>query len=369
MSVSPEDDLQALRRALAELDRQLLEIVAARQNTASRIGELKQEMGKATRDYAQEKEVIERARKVAEDLSLPQPLSDDILSLLIRHSLASQEQQRLAFHAEGHGRPVLVVGGAGKMGRWFVRFLDSQGYAVEVADPAGAVEGHPHLSDWRDSSLDHHLIIVASQMRTTAGILAELRERQPQGIVVDISSLKSPIRKELFSLVEAGVRVCSIHPMFGPDTGLLSGRHVIFVDLGQPDTLAEVRRLFEPTMAELVEMDLEDHDRLIAYVLGLSHALNIAFFTALAESGEAAPRLARLSSTTFDAQLAVASSVARDNPRLYFEIQSLNEYGTESLSALLYAVERLRSVVRASDEEGFVTLMARGREYLATRRG
>ena len=35
-----------------------------------------------------------------------------------------------------------------------------------------------------------------------------------------------------------------------------------------------------------------EHDRLIAYVLGLSHALNISFFTALARSGEAAPRWA-----------------------------------------------------------------------------
>jgi hypothetical protein len=46
---------------------------------------------------------------------------------------------------------------------------------------------------------------------------------------------------------------------------------------------------------------------LIAYVLGLSHALNIAFFTALAGSGEAAPRLAQLSSTTYDAQVDVAT--------------------------------------------------------------
>jgi chorismate mutase/prephenate dehydrogenase len=104
-------------------------------------------------------------------------------------------------------------------------------------------------------------------------------------------------------------------------------------------------------------------------VLGLSHALNIAFFTALAESGEAAPRLATLSSTTFDAQLQVASRVATDNPELYFEIQVLNDYGTESLAALLYAVERLRSVVRAGDLEGFRGLMDRGRAYLSTRKG
>ena len=117
-------------------------------------------------------------------------------------------------------------------------------------------------------------------------------------------------------------------------------------------------------MATLVEMDLESHDRLIAYVLGLSHALNIAFFTALAESGEAAPKLATLSSTTFDAQLGVAAKVAAENPDLYFEIQTLNDYGTESLSALLYAVERLRSVVRAGDLEGFRGLMGRGKAYL-----
>jgi chorismate mutase/prephenate dehydrogenase len=142
---------------------------------------------------------------------------------------------------------------------------------------------------------------------------------------------------------------------------------VIFVDLGVPEANAAARELFGSTMATLVDMDLESHDRLIAYVLGLSHALNIAFFTALAESGEAAPRLATLSSTTFDAQLKVAAAVARDNPELYFEIQNLNDYGTESLSALLYAVERLRSVVRAGDLNGFRALMERGKAYLEQR--
>ena len=112
---------------------------------------------------------------------------------------------------------------------------------------------------------------------------------------------------------------------------------------------------------------LDDHDRLIAYVLGLSHALNLVFATALAESGEAAPKLAQLSSTTFDAQLAIASNVAEENPGLYFEIQWLNDYGTESLSALLYAVERLRSVVRAGDEGAFAALMERCRDHLRGR--
>ena len=148
----------------------------------------------------------------------------------------------------------------------------------------------------------------------------------------------------------------------------MSGRHVVFVDLGNDAALASVRELFAPTMAEQVVMSLDDHDRLIAYVLGLSHALNIAFFTALAESGEAAPKLARMSSTTFDAQLDVATRVAQESPELYYEIQSLNDYGAESLEALSKAVERIRTAVLSRDDKAFIALMGRGRDYLEDRR-
>jgi chorismate mutase/prephenate dehydrogenase len=143
---------------------------------------------------------------------------------------------------------------------------------------------------------------------------------------------------------------------------------VVFVDLGNEAALTAARELFAPTMAEQVVMSLDDHDRLIAYVLGLSHALNIAFFTALADSGEAAPKLARMSSTTFDAQLEVASHVAQESPELYYEIQSLNDYGAESLEALSKAVERLRTSVLSQDHAAFVALMRRGRDYLEDRR-
>jgi len=134
---------------------------------------------------------------------------------------------------------------------------------------------------------------------------------------------------------------------------------------GEDEKLQHLRR--ESPDVEQVVTTLDDHDRLIAYVLGLSHAINIAFFTALAESGEAAPRLARLSSTTFDAQLAVASLVAGESPALYFEIQALNQYGGDSLAALVEAVTRLQSLVANQDAAGFARLMRRGQSYLQDR--
>ncbi len=356
--------LDTLREQLNALDRELLKLAAHRQALATEVARVKREQGLPTRDFGRERDVLMRAREHATELGISPGLAEALLRPLIHASLATQEQARVSAQAHGTGQRALIIGGRGKMGRWFVEFLASQGFAVEIADPAGTVAGFAHRADWRQGGLDHDLIVLATPLGTTASVLERLAQHRPSGLVFDIGSLKTPLRTGLQALVTAGVRVTSLHPMFGPDTDMLSGRHVIFIDLGHPQAVTEARALFAHTMAEQVVTSLDEHDRLIAYVLGLSHALNIAFFTALAESGAAAPQLARLSSTTFDAQLEVASRVAAESPALYFEIQSLNAYGDESLHALEAAVAHLRSIVTSHDEPGFARLMTRGKSYL-----
>src|SRR5690349_16149108 len=360
--------LDDLRRRINELDRQILELVGKRQETSREVARAKRATGQATRDYNGEREVLLADRKTGKACGVSPQLSESILRLLIRSSLTTQEQASVAAQGAGSGRSALVIGGAGKMGRWFAEFMASQGFAVEVADPAGAPPGFTHLPDWRDSALKHDFIVIATPLGLTDKILRELAMRRPKGVIFDVGSLKSPLRAGLNALKSHGCRVTSLHPMFGPSTELLSGRHVIFVEAGSAEATAAARELFASTMVEQVVMSLDEHDRLIAYVLGLSHALNIAFFTALAESGEAAPRLAKMSSTTFDAQLDVATRVAQESPDLYFEIQSLNDYGAESLEALSQAVERIRAAVLSRDHDAFAGLMTQGRDYLEDRR-
>jgi chorismate mutase/prephenate dehydrogenase len=360
-------NLDELRTALTDLDGQLLELVARRQALSEQVAAVKRSTGRATRDFGREREVILRGRNAAERLKISPDLAESLLRQLIQSSLATQEQARVAAQAHGSGKRALVIGGHGKMGGWFAEFLASQGFRVAIADPRGSSPGFDRVVDWQTDPLDFDLIVLATPLSATAELLQVLARLRPRGLVFDLGSLKTPLRAGLDALVKAGCRVTSVHPMFGPDTELLSGRHVIFIDLGNQEALAQAQELFAPTMAERVVMGLDEHDRLIAYVLGLSHALNIAFFTALADSGEAAPRLARLSSTTFDSQLEVASRVAAESPELYFEIQSSNEYGNESLLALQTAGERLVATVKAKNAQEFTAIMNRGRAYLDVR--
>lgn len=359
--------LEEIRERLSALDAQLLALVAERQRLSREVAEAKRASGRGTRDYQRERDVLMRARATAESLQLSPDLAESVMRLLIRGSLTTQERLRIAAAGQGTGQSALVIGGGGKMGRWFVEFLASQGFGVTGADPGSRVEGVSWVADWREMPLDFDLIVVATPLQIANDVLQELAQRKPRGIVFDIGSLKSPLRAGIKAMQAAGCRLTSIHPMFGPDTALLSGRHVIFVDVGDQKAIETARTLFASTMAEQVVMTLDEHDRLIAYVLGLSHALNIVFFTALANSGEAAPRLAQLSSTTYDAQVDVATRVASESPELYFEIQSLNDYGRESLTALRAAVERLYQAVITNDAADFAAMMLRGREYLAGR--
>ena len=53
--------------------------------------------------------------------------------LLADHAGAGQRRGA----APAVGQRALVIGGAGKIGGWFAQFLGSQGFRVEIADPAG----------------------------------------------------------------------------------------------------------------------------------------------------------------------------------------------------------------------------------------
>ncbi|MGB0514715.1 MAG: prephenate dehydrogenase dimerization domain-containing protein, partial [Wenzhouxiangellaceae bacterium] len=110
-----------------------------------------------------------------------------------------------------------------------------------------------------------------------------------------------------------------------------------------------------------------EHDRLMAWVLGLSHALNLMFAATLsnASDGEEAgvERLASISSTTFQRQLDLATAVTGENPNLYFEIQHLNPNQEAVLGALAGTLDAVRAAIEGGDEQAFVALMERARDW------
>ena len=331
------------------------------------IGDHKLRTGAPLRHYEREREVIDRGMARAESLGLSGRLAREVLETLIHHSIGDQESYKLAQSEHGQGKQALVIGGLGRMGEWMSRYLDMVGYHVEVADPVDKDSPFDRVDDWESVINDYDLVVVAVPLRPSNDILHRLAELKPKGLIFDIGSLKSPMSSGLEALASAGCRACSVHPMFGPNEIGLSGRHILFVDVGNAEALAEARALFAHTAAECVDLSLQEHDEVMAWVLGLSHLVNIAFASALAESGEAVPLLRSISSSTFNAQLQVAAQVVSENPHLYFEIQQGNAMTGEVVGHFRRVLDELARSVRTGDEISWTRSMETANQRISSK--
>jgi len=362
-------ELLELRNRLDEIDSGIVDLIAERQAVVTTIGEHKLKTGLPLRHYEREREVIERGVARAESLGLSGKLAHDILQTLIHHSLSNQETHKLVSSGHGLGRRALVIGGLGRMGEWMARYLDMLGYGVDVADRVERQTPFNRVSDWEALVHSYDLIVVAVPLRPSNDILLRLAELKPECLVFDIGSLKSPMREGLDAMRQKGCKVCSVHPMFGPNEIGLSGRHILFVDVGDRQATAEARALFAHTAADCVELSLEEHDEVMAWVLGLSHLVNIAFAGALARSGEKVPLLQKISSSTFNAQLKVATQVVSENPHLYYEIQQGNVNTAEVSEQFRQVLDELVAAVASADEAVFTRVMGAAKQRLSGENG
>lgn len=357
-------ELLELRQRLDEIDTGIVDLIAERQAVVTTIAEHKLKTGLPLRHYEREREVIERGMARARSRGLDGSVARDILQTLIHHSLSNQETHKLVQSDHGQGQRALVIGGLGRMGVWMSRYLDMVGYNVDVADQATGSTPFSQVEDWQAAVNDYDLIVVAVPLRPSNDVLLRLAELKPECLVFDIGSLKSPMREGLDAMRQSGCRICSVHPMFGPDEIGLSGRHILFVDVGNKEAVAEARALFAHTAADCVELSLEEHDEVMAWVLGLSHLVNIAFAGALAESGEAVPLLKQISSSTFNAQLNVATQVVSENPHLYYEIQKGNVNTAEVSEHFQNVLDELVTAVAENDEKVFTRYMGAAKQRL-----
>jgi chorismate mutase / prephenate dehydrogenase len=346
-------DLDALREQIRKLDEEIVARAAERVELARRVGEIKRAQSLPTVDFGQERLVLERARAAAVERGLAPGVAEDMLAHLIRASVIAQDMDRLRHAAVGAGRKAVIVGGAGRMGRWLTKFLAAQGFDVGILDPA-ASEGENSWSVEALRSADY--VICATPPAATAALYREWVARPPAGLIVDIASIKTPLLEPIRALRAAGARVASIHPMFGPSIVLLREADVVICETGDLAAAEGAERLFGSTTARIVRMPLEEHDRVMADVLSLAHATAIAFACALPEAEHP------VRSTTFQALEALAAAVVRESPDVYYEVQAENPHSAAALERMRAALDRIATAVRGRDAGAFGGILGEGRD-------
>ena len=369
--------LKLLRQSIRDIDDELFSLVAKRLQIARQIGDVKLKASLPLRDYRVEEEVLRANQKKSRALGVSPSLSDDFTRLLIRHSVIAQGVQKEAAKrtSDVKGSKILIIGGLGQMGKWLGQYFDSMGHEVSIYDQAEPSpqkvkrNPSPSFATMTTSLVEavekSHYIVIATPISATSRTYDILIRLRPKGIIFDICSLKSPLIAAFSRAEKAGLRVASIHPMFGPSVKLLAGRNIVICRGKSAASAKRVAALFDGTSARLVHLKLHTHDKLMSFVLGMSHLSNLAFAHALAESGIAFSDLEAVSSTTFQRQLRVSRPVVMENPQLYFEIQKENAFTPRIVKALRASLDQFSRSVAVGDRVTFETAMEKARKFLA----
>ena len=267
-------------------------------------------------------------------------------------------------------RRVVILGGTGKMGRWFAKFLKNKGFdvAIHSRSPERAAKAAEELHVKYISSLDAvknaDMVIVSTSLGSTVEVVREVSKRmRPNTILFDIASVKGDIIKTLNEAKSLGIRVISIHPMFGPEVSSLRRKHVIVIPIGDdPELVNEVVSLFEEAETHIVSSG-EAHDMMVTLTLSLPHFLNMIFGKIL--SGTDIRELIKFAGTTFALQLLVTESVYSEDPDLYYEIQSQNVVFIKALDTFLNSMKDAALTIKKKDRETFVKNFKEVRASLA----
>lgn len=354
-------EIDSIRNRIRDLDEQILALIAQRLREAEEIGRLKRSSSVPLRNYTVEAQVMEHAESVCSDLGVDRQIGRDVAKMLIRASLSVQSSSEIQVYS-GKKKRILVVGGCGKMGAWYCNFFNVQGHDVVVNDVHGT-SPFTFERDLAGAAREADVVLLSTPISVTSSLLSAVLSTGTDALVIDGCSLKSPLLSEIRKGISSGMKVASIHPMFGPGARTLADQNLIVCDCGNSAAADEAASLFSDTCLSIPRLDVDEHDELMVYLLGMTHALNIVLFNALSGSGRSCTDLSRYASTTFMKQMQTTADVARENPLLYYEIQNMNRHRETVFSSLEASLEQVKRAAFSESSMEFVRIVENGREY------
>jgi len=263
-----------------------------------------------------------------------------------------------------------VIGGAGKMGRWLTRYFTQHEHEVTISDvdmeKARRLAKSLGIRLTRSNSeaaRSADLVALCTPISEVPNVIKEiLADLNPSKAVMEISSVKSPVISIMRKIAFRGIRVLSVHPLFGPGVEDPSKERMALVPIRDAASEINLAKQLFPDI-EIISVDVEKHDHAMALTLSLTHFINIVFASVL--SKENVKDLKILGGTTFAMQLLLSEGVMTEDSRLYASIQMSNPYTIQYLEKFLSESYELARCIRGKDEEKFSKFYNEARSALS----
>ena len=342
-------EIKKLRDNIDHIDRQILELISQRLAQVQEVVALKKAHNIPVYHPAREEDLISKLRSQAAAAGIDTDFMEEMYRVILKNSRMKQtvEMKQQGIRA---GATVLIVGGAGQMGRFFADLFRNSGYIVRILGE----------DDWTDVDTlcrDTDLVLLSVPIHVTLETIERIVPHvPPTAILADITSIKTAPMAAM--LKQFSGPVVGLHPLFGPSCATLD-KQIIAVTPGRDHDryqwLLEQLALWGGIM---VTTDPEEHDDIMDIVQALRHFATFSFGRFLCKQKVDLERSLEFSSPIYRLELGMVGRLFAQDSSLYAEIIFATPARRKVLKKFVAALNEQIELVENNDKALFMERFA-----------
>lgn len=254
-------------------------------------------------------------------------------------------------------RKILIIGGAGGMGRFLARILKDDFY-VAIYDINPDIEriasslGVDFSNNERIKDFD--IVVVSVPLNVAPNVISEVSKKMKNGtLLLDTTSVKMGV---VSAMKNDKIYFIATHPLFAPTSQDFKGQVVTLTPVNEDGWLERVKKFLEEHGAHVEIISSEEHDYIMSVVQSLIHWLIISFGVTLKEIGFDINRSRKFATPIYEVMLDITARILAQDPNLYAYIQK-NLFAKDVREKFLEVSQRLNDAIRSDDLNYFISQM------------
>lgn len=240
-----------------------------------------------------------------------------------------------------------IIGNQGKYGKFLSGMFNDFGCEVIGSDlRENSDEGNKNVVERSD------IVIFSVPLRATVEVISSVIDfSRSEQLWMDVASLKTaPVKEMLKSKAE----VVGLHPMCSPSVSSMKGQTLIACPARIENWSAWFKDFTNWTGAKIKICEPEIHDRNMAVVQGMIHAVQLSMAATIKSLGRDVEESLEFASPVYKVSLSLIGRILKQDPSLYADIQMLNENVPDVLREISSQINHLQDMVSKKDRVSFL---------------
>ena len=251
------------------------------------------------------------------------------------------------------------------MGRWFANFLLKEGKEViitgrnerKLLDTKRQLDVEATTNNVEAVKSADAILISVPIDNFEEAVEQISPYMRPEQVIIDITSIKVVPVDTMHKHIKAGLTL-GTHPVFGPGAKGITNQNFVLTPTNERErTLAQkIRRHLETRGAKVALMTPQEHDEMMAVILGLAHFIAIVSADTLL-SFDKLKQMEAVSGITYKVLLTLVGSVISEDPGLYASLQISLPNMMEIEKLFQRRVKTWADLVENKDKQQFIERM------------